>query len=144
MYVPGSSCHATLLTHPQYYLPWELTKDQEDIVSDQIHTAEEAVDRERRDFKDRKAQRLRSLGVTPPSRSPSPPPRQQRPQSKAEAETELRPDEATVGEPKSPPQDANPDVVAPTPSKARTYHHDKDHDENGDEMVHDEEDIVIY
>jgi hypothetical protein len=34
--------------------------------------------------------------------------------------------------------------VAPTPSKTRTYHHDKDHDENGDEMVHDEEDIVIY
>lgn len=49
-----------------------------------------------------------------------------------------------VGEPKPPPHDTNPDVAASTPSKARTDHHDKDHDENGDEMVQDEEDVVIY
>lgn len=144
MYVSSSSAHATRLTQSQYYLPWELTKEQEEIISDQIRTAEDTVDRERRDFKNRKEQRLRSLGVTPPPRSPSPPPRQQKPQPKAEAEPEMGPDEAMVGEPKPPPQDTNPDVVEPVPSKARTYHHDKDHDENGDEMVQDEEDIVIY
>jgi hypothetical protein len=95
----------------------------------------------------RKEQRLRELGVTPPPRSPSPPPRQQQQrqqQSEPEPETDPRSENATVGEPKSPPQDANPDAVAPVPSKARTDPHDKDHDENGDEMMQDEEDIVIY
>lgn len=131
----------------QYYLPWERTKEQEDIIRDQVRTAEETIDRERRDFKTRKEQRLRDLGVTPPPRSPSPPPRQQQQQQQqleSEPETESRLENATVGEPKVPPQDANPDAVATTPPKARTDPHDKDHDENGDEMMQDEEDIVIY
>ncbi|KAK4157934.1 hypothetical protein C8A00DRAFT_11264 [Chaetomidium leptoderma] len=127
-----------------YYRPWELTKEQEKIISDQIHTAEEAVDRERRDFKTRKQQRLRELGVTPPPRSPSPPPRQQKQLPQLEPETEPRSKEVTVGEPEPPPQDTNSDVVAPTPPTARIDPHDKDHDENGDEMMQDEEDIVIY
>ncbi|KAK3692859.1 pinin/SDK/memA/ protein conserved region-domain-containing protein [Podospora appendiculata] len=42
--------------------------------------------------------------------------------------------ESTVGEP-NPPEDAN------RPSKGS---HDKDHDENGDEMVQDKEDTVLY
>jgi hypothetical protein len=56
----------------------------------------------------------------------------------------MQSEEATVGEPKPPPQDTNPDAVALPPSKARISHHDKDHDENGDEMMQDEEDTVIY
>ncbi|KAK3295929.1 pinin/SDK/memA/ protein conserved region-domain-containing protein [Chaetomium fimeti] len=131
-----------------YYLPWELTKEQEDIISDQVHAAQEAVDRERRDFKTRREQRLRALGVTPPPRSPSPPPRQPRHQPELEANLEPkdgpRPEEATVGEPKPPPQDTNPGAMASTPPKARDSHHDKDHDEHGDEMMQDKEDIVIY
>lgn len=149
-----SAPRAARLTCPQYYLPWELTSKQEEIISDQIRTAEEAVDRERRDFKTRKEQWLRALGVTPPPRSPSPPPRQQKqpppppPQEqepKPEKESSRSEEEATVGEPKLPPQDTNPDSVAPAPkARTTTYHHDKDHDENGDEMVQDEEDVVIY
>jgi hypothetical protein len=34
--------------------------------------------------------------------------------------------------------------VASAPSRARPDHHDKDNDENGDEMMQDEEDMVIY
>lgn len=135
------------LTHPQYYQPWEPTKAQGETIKDQIYAAEDAIDRERRDFKTQKQQRLEKLGVPAPPRSPSPPPRQrQRQQSepKPEADTETRSEEATVGEPKPLPQDANPDAVAPPPPTVPPSHHDKDHDENGDEMVQDEEDTVIY
>ncbi|KAK4106499.1 hypothetical protein N658DRAFT_512331 [Parathielavia hyrcaniae] len=138
-----------------YYLPWEATKEQEDIISDQVRAAEELIDRERRNFRESKEQRLKALGVSPPPRSPSPPPRQQpkqqpepAPETIHEPQLETVPnsgaEEATVGEPKPAPRDTNPDAVAPTPSRARSPHHDKDHDENGDEMVQDEEDIVIY
>jgi hypothetical protein len=137
------------LTPSQYYLPWERTKDQEDIISDQIFEAEEAVDRERRDFKTRKEQRLRELGITPPPRSPSPPPRPPREQ-RQHAEPERgpepasRPENTTVGESKPPPQDPNQDAGVGAPPKGRTDQHDRDHDENVDEMMQDEEDMVIY
>jgi len=131
-----------------YYLPWELTKEQEDIISDQIHVAEETVDRERRDFKTCKEQRLRALGVTPPPRSPSPPPRQPKhqpgPEPNSEPKTQLRSEEATVGEPKHPSQSTNPDTAALASPKAREPHPDKDHDEHGDEIMQDAEDVVIY
>ncbi|KAL1842733.1 hypothetical protein VTJ49DRAFT_4371 [Mycothermus thermophilus] len=133
-----------------YYLPYKLTRDQEDIIDDQIRDAEETIARERREFKLRKEQRLKELGVEPPVRSPSPPPpREQKEQSKA-AEPEIQPpsasDQATVGEPKPAPQDTNPDTVATTaPTKNQTQQlQDKEHDEHGDEMVQDEEDVVIY
>ncbi|KAK4233793.1 pinin/SDK/memA/ protein conserved region-domain-containing protein [Achaetomium macrosporum] len=125
-----------------YYVPWELTKEQEDIVNDQIRATRDVIQREAREFKTRKEQRFKALGVTPPPRSPSPP-RQKEQLPEPEPDAEPRSKEATVGEPKPPPQDANPDTVAPTPSKVRTYH-EKEHDENGDEMMQDEEDIVIY
>lgn len=138
----------------QYYVPWELTKAQEETINDQIRAAEDMIERERRDFRSRKEQRLKALGVTPPPRSPSPPPRRQQ-QPEAESKSEPRPEpepkadsraeEATVGDPKPPPQDTNPDTAAPTPFKTRSYHHqDRDPDENGDEMMQDEEDVVIY
>ncbi|EAQ90996.1 hypothetical protein CHGG_02931 [Chaetomium globosum CBS 148.51] len=132
-----------------YYVPWEPTKEQEDIISDQVHAVQEAIDRERRDFKTRREQRLRALGVTPSPRSPSPPPREQ-PRHRPEREEDSgpkagsHPEEATVGEPNPPPQDTNPGALAPTPPKARDSHPDKDHDEHGDEMMQDKEDIVIY
>ncbi|KAL2128063.1 hypothetical protein VTI74DRAFT_9767 [Chaetomium olivicolor] len=129
-----------------YYLPWEPTKEQEDIINDQIRAAEEMIDRERRNFKERRERRFKELGVTPPPRSPTPSPREEKPEPgpAPEPEAESRPDQATAGEPKSPPQVTNPDAAAPTPSKSRSNHHERDHDENGDEVMQDEEDIVIY
>ncbi|KAL2164458.1 hypothetical protein VTH06DRAFT_3674 [Thermothelomyces fergusii] len=132
-----------------YYLPWELTREQEDIISDQVRAAEETIERERREFRIRKEQRLRALGVTPPPRSPSPAPQQaertHEPEPSSGPQSGPRSEEATVGEPKRPPQDANPDAAAPPGSpKARDSHSHKDHDEHGDEIMQDEEDVVIY
>ncbi|KAL2271620.1 hypothetical protein VTJ83DRAFT_991 [Remersonia thermophila] len=136
------------------YLPYKLTRHQEDILEDQIREAEETIARERREFKLRKEQRLRELGVEPPVRSPSPlPPREQHEPPKAEEEPEMHPpsasDQATVGEPKPAPQDTNLETVvatAPTEDQAQQQQppQDKEHDEHGDEMVQDEEDVVIY
>ncbi|GAB1320488.1 hypothetical protein MFIFM68171_10698 [Madurella fahalii] len=132
------------------YLPWELTKNQEETIKDQIYATQETIERERREFKARKAQRLKELGITPPSRSPSPPRQQRRPpepepepEQGQEQEPDAQAEEAPVGEPKHTQQDTNPGDEARPPSKTRNYH-DKDHDENGDEMVQDEEDTVIY
>ncbi|KAK3333593.1 pinin/SDK/memA/ protein conserved region-domain-containing protein [Cercophora scortea] len=95
------------------YRPWELTKEQENTIKNQIRVAEETIERERQDFKRSKERTLKELGVfRPPAKSDS-----------------------TVGEP-NPPEDAN------RPPKAS---HDKyHHDENGDEMVQDKEDTVLY
>ncbi|KAJ4304376.1 hypothetical protein N0V88_001989 [Collariella sp. IMI 366227] len=131
-----------------HYLPWEPSKEQEDIIKDQIRAAEEMIDREMRDFKDRRERRFRELGVTPPPRSPTPPPQVEthQPELEPEPAAESRPDQATVGEPKSPPQETNPDTdaAAPTPSNTQNNHHEREPDENGDEVMQDEEDIVIY
>ncbi|KAL2181628.1 pinin/SDK/memA/ protein conserved region-domain-containing protein [Thermothelomyces heterothallicus CBS 202.75] len=132
-----------------YYLPWELTREQEDIINDQVRAAEETVERERREFRIRKEQRLRALGVTPPPRSPSPAPQQPKHPHESEPSSEpksgSRSEEATVGEPKLPPQDTNPDAAAPPElAEARDSHNHKDHDEHGDEIMQDEEDVVIY
>ncbi|KAL2257965.1 hypothetical protein VTK26DRAFT_8907 [Humicola hyalothermophila] len=129
-----------------YYLPWKLTKEQEEIIEDQVRAAEETIERELRDFEARKERRLKELGVS----VPPPPPQEQQQQQKQEPEirTEEGPlpeEKATIGEPKPPPQDGSPGVVTSPPSKVRNdHHHDKDHDENGDEMMQDEEDTVIY
>ncbi|KAL2024395.1 hypothetical protein VTK56DRAFT_8206 [Thermocarpiscus australiensis] len=128
-----------------YYLPYELTEEQEHIVKEQIRAAEETIDKETREFRERKEQRLKELGVSPPPRSPSPSPQRENGQQ-AEPQPEPQPqpkDDATVGEPKPPPQDTNPDAAALPPPKSRNVH-DKDHDENGDEMMQDAEDTVIY
>jgi hypothetical protein len=150
---------------PQYYIPYRLTREQEDIIDDQIREAEETIDRERREFKLRKEQRLKELGVEPPVRSPSPPPRreqkkqqQQQPDEAAENIEETKPPstgQATVGEPKSAPQDTNPtDTVVTAPTKdpaptttttttttaATTATQLPAHDTK----VQDEEDVVIY
>jgi outer membrane biosynthesis protein TonB len=128
---------------PQYYVPWELTREQEDTVNDQIRATRDVIEKEVREFKTRKEQRFKALGVSPPPRSPSPPPQQEEQLPEPEPDAEPRSKDATIGEPEPPPQNTNPDTVAPTPSKTRTYH-EKEHDENGDEMMQDEEDIVIY
>ena len=107
-----------MVTISQYYRPWELTKEQERTIEEQISTAKETIDREMQEFKVRKEKRLRGLGtLRPPSRS-----------------------ENTVGEPK-PPDDTN--RRASVSSSSKMMHNDKDHDDR-DEMVHDEEDTVLY
>ncbi|KAK3302167.1 uncharacterized protein B0T15DRAFT_487392 [Chaetomium strumarium] len=144
--------HSTMLAMAQslqtksepklYYVPWQLSREQEDIVNDQIRATRDIIEKEVREFKTRKEQRFKALGVSPPPRSPSPPPpRQEEQLPEPEPDAKPRSKEATIGEPELPPQDTNADTVAATPSKARTDH-EKEHDENGDEMMQDEEDII--
>lgn len=87
------------------------------MIENQIADAEAAIEKERRDFRRRKEQRLKALGASQPSSKP----------------------ESTVGEPAS-LRDANDHDPAPVPKVT----HEKDHDENGDVMVEAEEDTVIY
>ncbi|KAK3357387.1 pinin/SDK/memA/ protein conserved region-domain-containing protein [Lasiosphaeria hispida] len=102
-----------------YYRPWELSKEQEHIIENQLLAAQDIIDRERHDFKLRKENRLAELGVVrPPSQL-----------------------ENTVGEPK-PSEDTNRRSSAASLPKVHVEKTDKDLD--GGEMVHDEEDTVLY
>lgn len=158
--IPAS---AIWLTPSQYYLPWELTTEQNDIVEDQVDEAEETIAHERQDFKARKEQRLRALGVVPLPRSPSPlpqesaqkPDRGPEPGPKPEAEPEAEPElevkpvstsetqskEAAVDDTGLLVQDiSTKDIALPSPKVGNTT----EYDEHGDEVLHDEEDTVIY
>ncbi|KAK4140325.1 pinin/SDK/memA/ protein conserved region-domain-containing protein [Dichotomopilus funicola] len=129
-----------------YYLPWETTIEQDDIVEDQVDEAEETVARERADFKARKEQRLRALSVIPRPRSPSPPPQksEQKPDRKPEPELEPGPgpgpgpEAETESEVK--PETSTKGIAVPSPKTGDTT----EHDEQGDVVLHDEEDTVIY
>ncbi|KAK5629637.1 hypothetical protein RRF57_005352 [Xylaria bambusicola] len=46
-----------------FYLPWELTRRQEETIRDQIYEAEKIIDKEISGFQERKSQRLKDLGV---------------------------------------------------------------------------------
>ncbi|KAI1857015.1 uncharacterized protein JN550_013508 [Neoarthrinium moseri] len=142
-------------TVPQvYYLPWEPTEDEEDIIKDQIRDAEDLIDSETREFKQRKEQRLKALGITT----------QEAPASESDPAPELQPtespsvdqDENTVGKTDTdathdvPPQ--QPDETSETTNRDSAQaskgghhdHQDKDADETGDVMVEGDEDTVIY
>jgi len=87
------------------------------MIEDQIRAAREEIDRETQEFMVRKEKRLRELGVPCPPSQP----------------------DTTVGEPK-PPESTNASA-----SSASRVPLDRDHDDNGDEMVQvDAEDTVLY
>ncbi|KAJ4422431.1 hypothetical protein N0V82_002879 [Gnomoniopsis sp. IMI 355080] len=110
-----------------YYRPWELTKEQEDIIKDQIRDAEAQIEEELQQFKRDKEQRLRELGAQPSSLDVDAPADEpvegDRSSNAAQAESAAT---ATNDRKRSP---------VPVPSTE-----DKDHDE----MVEAEEDTVIY
>ncbi|KAK0711226.1 pinin/SDK/memA/ protein conserved region-domain-containing protein [Lasiosphaeris hirsuta] len=112
--------HSLQTTHEPrlYYRPWELSEEQEHVIKSQVLAAKDTVDRERHDFKLRKESRLAELGVVRPPSQP----------------------ENTVGEPK-PPEDTNRRSSATSLPKVHIEKVEKD---DGDEMVHDEEDTVLY
>ncbi|KAK5664225.1 hypothetical protein OQA88_441 [Cercophora sp. LCS_1] len=97
-----------------YYRPWELTQSEERIVDEQISRAKEIISREREEFESDKQRRLRDLGAWPPSRS-----------------------ESLVGEPKYTERTNRRESA----SLVSNLHTEKD---DVGEMVHDEEDTVLY
>ncbi|KFA74010.1 hypothetical protein S40288_09740 [Stachybotrys chartarum IBT 40288] len=108
-----------------YYLPWKLTRDQEDLIDDQIRKAKESNAREAADFKVRKQDHENRYGL---SRRPSVVQGRLSPAPEAE-----KPEKSP--EPAPPPPSAK--EAAPQVSKGQ-------YDESGDVLVEAEEDTVIY
>ncbi|KAI1404029.1 hypothetical protein F4819DRAFT_449210 [Hypoxylon fuscum] len=118
----------TKSTPKVFYLPWDPTDEQEDIIKDQIRDAEDIIDREVHDFKHRKEQQMKVLGIAPEPSTPEP--------------------KDTVGsksndEPLTDLPQSNPTNNAPshTPSKIG---HEKESDRADDVMIEEVEDTVIY
>ncbi|KAI0127454.1 putative nuclear protein SDK3 [Xylariales sp. AK1849] len=137
-------------TEPKiFYLPWEPTEDQEDLIKDQIRDAEDLIEREVREFKQNKGQRLKALGIstkaTPePESELAPAPTAQAPDVEHAAEPAVQ----TVGKVDTEPLPDDPPNTETTnrisPAQTNKVGHDKESDETGDVMVEGDEDTVIY
>ncbi|KAL0473213.1 pinin/SDK/memA/ protein conserved region domain-containing protein [Neurospora intermedia] len=149
-----------------YYKPWELTKEQERILDEQVREAEETITREVRQF-ELKHGRPPKNEVKVPPKSEIPPPPPSPPSTHVDV---VRKEQDQVGEqPNKTSEDANhgavPSLSSQDPAAAAaaaaatlstgtgddkgvtatsidTTTHDQDHD--GDEMIQDGEDMVIY
>ncbi|KAI0104196.1 pinin/SDK/memA/ protein conserved region-domain-containing protein [Nemania sp. FL0031] len=110
-----------------FYLPYELTRTQEDIIQDQIQQAESIVEKEVSAFRERKEQRLRGLGVVV---KPSIP------------ETD-----ETVGKPHDEPPTDKPQPESTNRPSSRATNKvgpEKESDRADDVMIEEDEDTVIY
>jgi len=156
----------------QYYLPWQLTKEQEETIREQVCEAQETIDRETRDWERRKEQRFKELGVElPPTPEQS---QQDEPATNLEegkTESNKKEQAQTVGEPTEASNDTNPSngesqqqqpstnsqpgktvpaqasstSAATSVAGSTSQQHDHDDAENGDEMMmQDAEDTVLY
>lgn len=122
----------------QYYRPWELSPEEEDIIKDQVHDAEGQIEEEVKQFKRRKEQRLKDLGALPSSSEVEATVGEQ----VKERSNNAAPESTTAA---TATNDRNPSPApapapAPTLSQRSSHHEDRDHDE----MVEAEEDTVIY
>ncbi|KAH8199868.1 hypothetical protein TruAng_005984 [Truncatella angustata] len=134
-----------------YYLPWDLTEDQEDLIKDQVHDAEDLTERETREFKQRKDQRLTALGISvkpiaEPDTAPQIPPSHGEHVSEDVEKTPGKVDADALPSDPSQPQNTTESTNgndSEHTSKAG-QHQDKDADEAGDVMVEGDEDTVIY
>ncbi|KAI0013989.1 pinin/SDK/memA/ protein conserved region-domain-containing protein [Xylariaceae sp. FL0662B] len=110
-----------------YYLPWDPTEEQEDIIKNQIRDVQDVIDKEVHDFKRRKEQKLKVLGiaVTPPLPEPK--------ETVGKADDDERPTDL----PKS-------NSTNRTPSHTRQAGHEKESDRADDVMIEEDEDTVIY
>ncbi|KAI1144527.1 hypothetical protein F5Y05DRAFT_364924 [Hypoxylon sp. FL0543] len=111
-----------------YYLPWDPTVEQEDIIKDQIRKVEDAIDKEVLDFKRHKEQVMKALGIT--------------------AESPTSESKDTVG---SKPDDEHlTNITQPNPTNRPPSHagkvggHEKESDRADDVMIEEVEDTVIY
>ncbi|KAI1769253.1 hypothetical protein GGR53DRAFT_475079 [Hypoxylon sp. FL1150] len=113
-----------------FYLPWDPTVEQEQIIKDQIREAEDIIDKDLHDFKRYKEQRMKTLGIANEPQTPEP--------------------KDTVG---SKP-DAEPVTDLPQPDPTNHYHspphttgkagYEKEPDKADDVMIEEVEDTVIY
>ncbi|KAI1374606.1 hypothetical protein F4677DRAFT_425561 [Hypoxylon crocopeplum] len=110
-----------------YYLPWDPTDEQEDAIKAQIREAEETIDKEVLDFKRRKEQMLKVLGIAadPPT-----------PEAKDTVGSKPN-DERLTDHPQ--PNDTNR-----PPSRANKVGQEKEQDRADEIMIEEVEDTVIY
>ncbi|KAI1082395.1 pinin/SDK/memA/ protein conserved region-domain-containing protein [Whalleya microplaca] len=116
-----------------YYLPWDPTEEQDEIIKNQIRDVQDLIDKEVLDFKRRKEQRLKALGVAvkPPTPEPEPVPEPKETVGKADDEN------STTDLTKS-------DSTNRPPSHTRQAGHEKESDRADDVMIEEDEDTVIY
>jgi hypothetical protein len=108
-------------------LPYELTRTQEDTIQDQIQQVENVIETEVAEFKERKEQRLRGLGVVVKPSIPE----------KDETVGKLQ-DEPPTDKPQ-------PESTNPPPSRATNkVGPEKESDRADDVMIEEDEDTVIY
>ncbi|KAK4190083.1 hypothetical protein QBC35DRAFT_513573 [Podospora australis] len=111
-----------------YYLPWEPTREQEDIIKDQIRDAEDRIAEEKAAFQRRKERRLKELGVTDHRDDAMDLDARERKGTTAQKQE-------TVGEPTSPSHSTNPPPPQADHHQCHPSPHPQHHDETGDEMV---------
>ncbi|KAK6952909.1 hypothetical protein Daesc_005206 [Daldinia eschscholtzii] len=110
-----------------YYLPWDLTEEQEDIIKEQTREAEDIIDKEALDFKQRREQKLKVLGVAD--------------------KTLISEPKDTVGNNTGNEHSTNSPQSNPTnrpPSHAGKIGHEREPDRADDVVIEEVEDTVIY
>ncbi|KAK8034840.1 hypothetical protein PG993_009835 [Apiospora rasikravindrae] len=115
-----------------YYLPWDLTQRQEDLIKDQIQDAEDLVNQETREFKQGREKRHGDPGVAE-QKHPTPP------------GDEMVTEETSQPPPSSDQQPRGDQQQQSTVGTSKAGGaHVKEADEAGDVMVVEGEDTVIY
>ncbi|KAK8046359.1 hypothetical protein PG996_014423 [Apiospora saccharicola] len=140
-----------------YYLPWDLTQRQEDLIKDQVQDAENLVNQETREFKQKRERRHGESSVAekppPPSgdemviEDTSHPPTSLPPADQSKQQQQQQ--ETTVGsksdsDPNPPGHPDSTNDCAPAQASKAGGAHVKEADEAGDVMVVEGEDTVIY
>ncbi|OAR02764.1 hypothetical protein LLEC1_06613 [Akanthomyces lecanii] len=114
-----------------YYLPWQCTDEEQDIIDEQRERARELVQREESEFEKRRKWYTERHGAAVRPRPPSPPREQPPPRTSSPLPT----DTAVAASPMKLDDDAG--------VKEEDAPHDG-HDYAGDIVEHDGEDMVIY
>ncbi|KAI8634981.1 hypothetical protein F5Y19DRAFT_132592 [Xylariaceae sp. FL1651] len=110
-----------------YYLPWELTRTQEDEIKDQLQGVEKIIAKEISEFKERKNQRLRALGIA--------------------VKSPVSEKQEIVGKPhdEQPADKPHHETTNRPPSRATNkVGPEKESDRADDVMIEEDEDTVIY
>lgn len=115
----------------QYYLPWQRTDEERDIIDQQRREARELVQREESEFDKRRKWHVERHGEAVRPRPPSPPREQPRPPTASPAPS------VTIS-------GASPMKVDDEEDDKQEDTQHEGHDDAGDIVEHDGEDMVIY
>ncbi|KAI2637398.1 hypothetical protein GGS21DRAFT_511382 [Xylaria nigripes] len=127
--------HLQTRSNPKiFYLPWKLTRAQEDMIQDQIQQVENIIKQEVSEFEERKEQRSQTPAIA--VKSPIP-----------DEKPDISEKHETVGKPNDePPTDkSQPESTNCPPSRATNkVGPEKESDRVDDVMIEEDEDTVIY